>query len=286
MAGSDKILEKIEYLPPFPATISKALHLFKDPAVSIEKLAETIKFDQAVTTNVLRLCNSTYFGLRRSITNLNEALVYIGLSQFRKILVLSGIRHYFEKQPGGDKSYDGKLWKHSLATSIIAENIGKLLEGDNEEIIFISALLHDVGKLVLSRFIAEENSKIHELVEKNEKLTFLEAEKLIFHIDHAELGATILERWGFPEEVTNVVKKHHAPPEDDVSTVENIVRLSDIVSSMMGYGSGLDEQVYGNLSELSHLYGIDHESIDKIMSQSFEEIKQIELDFGITGADI
>ena len=127
MSKVEEILAKIEYLPPFPATASKALQRLKDPKVTVEEITDIVKFDQAITTNILRLCNSSYFGISRKVTKLNEALVYIGLSELKKILVVSATGKYFEKKQDGYEDDNGELWRHSLSTAIIAENIVKAI---------------------------------------------------------------------------------------------------------------------------------------------------------------
>ena len=88
MSTIDAILSQIDYLPPFPLTVTRVLQMLRDPNVTAEALTEVVKFDQAIATNVLRLCNSSLFGLRRPITNLREAIVYIGLSNLKKIIII------------------------------------------------------------------------------------------------------------------------------------------------------------------------------------------------------
>ena len=280
MVEIDKILANIEYLPPFPAIISKALKRLKDLEVSTDEIAEIVKFDQAIASNVLRLCNSSYFGLRRTVTNLNEALVYIGLSRLKQILLLTGFNQYFDRKLMGYESKKGELWKHSLSTSIIAENTRKIFKVSKNENIFISGLIHDVGKLVLGEFVAEAIQKIQNLVEKKE-MTFLEAEKSILSIDHAELGGKVLKMWNFPEEVISAVTKHHTPPVKDDSDLDNIIRLADSVSMEMGFGTTIDGQAYEIYKEICKQYGIKYNAfLKKAMADSLEEIQQIESEYG------
>ncbi len=280
MVEIDKILANIEYLPPFPAIISKALKRLKDPEISTDEIAEIVKFDQAIASNVLRLCNSSYFGLRRTVTNLNEALVYIGLSRLKQILLLTGFNQYFDITLMGYETQKGELWKHSLSTSIIAENTRNIFKVSKNENIFISGLIHDVGKLVLGEFVAEAIQKIQNLVEKKE-MTFLEAEKSVLSIDHAELGGKVLKMWNFPEEVINAVTKHHTPPVKDDSDLDNIIRLADSVSMEMGFGTAIDGQAYEIYSEICNQYGIKYNAfLKKVMEDSLEEIQQIESEYG------
>lgn len=281
MTNVEKILDKIDYIPPFPLTVSRVLYMMRDPEVKPEAIAEAVKFDQALTTNVLRYCNSSYFGLRRTISNLKEAIIYIGLSELKKIIVRSGTRQYFEKRKPGYEQNTGELWTHVLASSILAEKIKVLIVDSNTENVFIAALLHDIGKLVLSEFVEDVSGKIFKLID-DEGLSFLEAEKSVLGIGHAELGAVILEKWEFPEDVITAVKKHHTPIEAEDTALDNIVRLSDSLAMTMGYGTSVDGLAYHGFSDIIKKYNIKQNTLDKIMSESLEDIIKIESDYGFS----
>ena len=276
MNSTEEILAKIDYLPPFPATASKALQQLKNPEVTVEEIAEIIKFDQGITTNILRLCNSSYFGIQRQVTKLSEAVVYIGLSELKKILIVSATGKFYEKKQDGYEMESGELWRHSLSTAIIAEKTIKELKVPKNENVFISGLLHDVGKLVLSEFVSESAEKIYSLVE-DKKMSFMDAEVEVLSIDHAELGARVLEMWNFPEEVVATVRTHHHPYKDGDSNLENVIKLADAISMMMGFGTTFDGMTYQLSPEICDVYGIEDTTIfEKIMAESLEEIQDIE----------
>ncbi len=281
MITVEKILEKIDYLPPFPLTVTRALQMLRNPGVTPEEIAEVIKIDQAIALNVLRLCNSSYFGLRRMITNLREAVVYIGLKKLKKIMILSGAQKYFDSGNSGYETQNGELWTHVLAVSILAGKMGDKINVHDKDELFISALLHDIGKAVLNEFVLESYDEIMKMVEQNE-MTFLEAEKNVFGLDHAEIGARILDKWKFSGEIISAVKKHHSPFEKDDSELDNIVRISDTLAMLMGYETGIDGLAYHGFSEICRLYGMNHETLESIMADSLEEIIKIENEYGLT----
>ena len=281
----DIILEKIDYLPPFPATVSKTLELLNKKDVSIDSVADSIKFDPSLTSNILRLCNSSYFSLKRTISNINEALVYVGLSQLRKMLMMTGTKFFYDKKQEGYEAARGELWKHSLSVSIISEIINKKIKTSETDSVFVAGLLHDIGKLVLSEFVIEEAGKIEEMVE-NDKISFLEAEGKLFSTNHAELGGRILKMWNFDPSIVSAVSKHHTPMISDDSNLDNIIRLADSFSIMIGYGTSIDGLAYIGFSEICKLYGLCSSVIDNILSESVEEIKNVESEFRITGEDI
>jgi len=276
------LFEKIEYLPPFPRSVTRVMALMKNGEATSEQLADALKYDQALTTNVLRYCNSSFFALRRTVTNLKDAVVYIGLSELKKIIVRSGARQYFENRNPGYESQDGELWKHVLAVSVLAERLSGLIPGIDGDALYVSALLHDVGKLILSEFVVDVSEEIFTLIEE-EQVSFLEAEKRVIGVDHGEIGARVLERWNFPAEIVTAVEKHHKRLEPDDTPMTNIVRLSDNMALLMGYGTSVDGLAYRGFSDICRRYDIEHEALEHVMAESVEEITAIEFDYGISG---
>ena len=109
----------------------------------------------------------------------------------------------------------------------------------------------------------------------------MDAEKSVFSVDHAELGGKVLDMWNFSEEVINAVKKHHTPPAEDDSDLDNIIRLADSVSRKMGFGTTIDGDAYEVFSGICDLYGIKYNTfVEKVMEESLEEIKKIESEYG------
>ena len=284
MRDVQDIIKRIEYLPPFPVTVTKALRLLDDPSMKADDLADMLKFDQAITSNVLRLCNSSYFGLRRRVINLRDAVVFIGLYRIREILVLSATRQYFENPVEGYEIKRGELWGHALSASIIADNICEEIEYENREEVFLAALLHDVGKLVLSECVREQWKEILKRVEMS-GMSFLEAERDILGTDHAEIGAKVLETWEFPGPIIDAVRLHHDMYSADDSDLVNIVRIADTVAMMMGYSTMVDGLAYHGFAEICHVYGMKEERLERIMAKSLESINNTVLEFGINGEE-
>ena len=77
----ERILQSIVQLPPFPAVLQRILQLLKDPKTSAQDIVEVMQYDQAITANVLMVCNSAYFGLRRPVSSIRDAVVRIGFNQ-------------------------------------------------------------------------------------------------------------------------------------------------------------------------------------------------------------
>lgn len=279
MKSVDTILTGIDYLPPFSGTVAKVFKMLGDSKASPESIADTVKYDQALTSAILRVCNSSHFGLRRTINNLREAVVYIGFSELKKIIVRSGTRQYFESPKPGYELQQGEMWRHAIAVSIIANHLEKKIDETNGDYVFITALLHDIGKLVLSKFVENASDEILRIVDMD-RVSFLDAEQKVLGIGHAEVGAKILDHWGFPTEIVAAVGKHHTPCAEGDTALDDIVRLSDSLAMLMGYETSVDGLAYQGFPDLGHKYGLNHEVIEKIMADSLEEIKMVESEYG------
>ncbi len=284
MSYIDRIIKSISYLPPFPATVAKALMLLRDPGVDLEELADVIKFDQSIASNLLRLCNSSYVGLRRPITSVREAVIFVGINHIKRILVMTGAKPYFDKKKPGYETTAGELWKHSLAVTIVASKFESHIPGADSDSLFIAALLHDMGKLVLSEFVVNEHDRILTTVTE-QKVSFLDAERRIFGVDHAEIGSRVLTLWRFPDDISTVVGSHHTPLKDDDGPMLDIVRLADIVAITMGYGTTVDGLAYRGFSDICHRRNITRDVIDSVTSATIEDLKQVESSFGFQGGE-
>ncbi len=276
MIDMQNILKKIDKLPPFPEVYRKAMQLLQDPGTSVDELVQVIQYDQAITANVLRMCNSAYYGLQRKIHSLRDGLVVLGNNQLKEIVSGSTLIQFYERKSQGYDLDRGELWKSAISSSLISQIICKLIRVPENPTIFTATLLHDIGKVVLNDFVWEENKEIVQLVQEG-GYSFEEAEQNILGMDHAEVGAMIAEQWGFPEDIIRAIRLHHSPekvPEDDVITP--IVYLSDIVTIMLGIGVGSDGLSYRGKEEVMKRFGLKERDLERVMVDFYEAYNNVQ----------
>ena len=236
----DCILNSAIQLPPFPAVIQRVLQLVEDPKSSAQEMVDVIQYDQSITANVLRVCNSAYFGLRRPVHSLREAVAMIGFDQLVEVILQNNSAQLISRACPGYDLNDGELWRHSVSCALLSQIISTRLNQAPSPTRFTAALLHDIGKVILSGFVREHFEEIRKLV-RDGGCSFSEAEKEVLGIDHAELGGKISERWQFPKAIVLAIRYHHTPlltPEDH--EIVNLIYLCDLVTLMMGIGGGAD----------------------------------------------
>ena len=242
MSLMEKIIAAVDEMPPFPQVVQRAMQALADPDYEVSGLVDILKVDQAVTANILKLCNSAYFGLPRKVSSLKEAVVYLGADQLRQLLLSGAVSKIYEKPNEGYAVFADELWRHALATAVMAlvlrRHLGLKID---ENTLFTAALLHDVGKVVLSAFVTEKYQAIETMVESGEH-SFQEAEKEILGFDHAEIGGKIAEKWEFPPAIISAIAFHHEPVRSskEFRLLVELVALANNLVVMVGYGTGVD----------------------------------------------
>ncbi|MDH4320329.1 MAG: HDOD domain-containing protein [Desulfobulbaceae bacterium] len=240
MSRLEEILNLVRDVPPFPKVAQRVLELVENPAVTARQLAEVIQYDQAITANVLKICNASYFGLPRKVSSLDEALVLIGHEALKDIMIASSSAQFYQGNvAAGYQLEQGELWRHSVATAIMAKLLVRHVKDVDAGIAFTAGLLHDIGKRFLSAFVAEDFKNIMGRVVR-ENIPFEQAEKEALGATHAEIGALVLKRWEFPPEMIMAVKQHHNPDALQQDPLTALVALSNALVVSMGIGAGAD----------------------------------------------
>ncbi len=272
----DYIFEELNAVPNFPDTAFRALRMLENENINFQDLAKVIRYDATITANFLKLVNSAYFGLRRKIESLPQAFALLGLNQIRFFLIAACAGQYLNKPLRGYNLSPYEVWLHSLGCGVFAELICEKVKVSQPDHSFTAALLHDIGKIVLDMFVGGELEVIKELV-REEKLSFMEAEIMVLGTDHAIVGAELLRRWGFPQEIIFAVRAHH----DEDLMLQNqtsaIVALANILVNLLGIGMGTDGLSYRIPPSLLKVVGLKDRELFSIITQgfiSFQNLKQ------------
>ena len=272
-----RILKSIQALPPFPATIQKVMALAGDPDSSLTELTAVIRLDQAITANILRICNSAYFGLRRPVDNVGDAIMHMGKKNVLRAVMAAGLSRYFRTTRGYEVKA-AELWEHAVAVALMAQIVAARVSRPDDPRLFTAGVLHDIGKMVMGEFVQEAWQRIRELTE-TQKYSFLEAEEEVIGVNHAELGGEIALIWKFPDEILQAIAFHHRPDRlADGDTVPWIIYLSNQVCHVMGIGVGTDALAYravGDVAGRFHLKQRDLEDMMARLHRSMQEAREL-----------
>jgi HD-like signal output (HDOD) protein len=275
MSHREEIIAGIASVPPLPSASAEVIRLIRDPRVPSGKIAQAIEYDPSLTTNVLRLANSAFFGFPRSVSTVREALLRLGTNQVFQLVVAATVGKMTKTPVKGYDLSGGDLWDHLVGTALGSVKLGKTLNVPLPPYTFTASLTHDVGKVVLGTFVQVNAESIRELAYRK-KLPFEQAEAAVLGIDHAEVGARLLEHWNLPEDIIGVVRWHHQPEhylgKDPLAA--NVVHVANAMCLMAGVGAGLDALSYRPSSRAMEQLGLEMMMLDDIVYDILRELME------------
>lgn len=204
----DKV-QSIIQLPALPAVAQEVVELVDNPQTSASQLGKVIESDQGLTSKVLKIANSAFYGFPRQISTIDFAIIVLGFDALKEIVISISLVSALQKK--NDASFDAKgFWDHAIFSAVIARRLARDLGYRVSGEVFVGALLHDMGITVLHQHFQEEYREMCEKVRQSE-VTFLEAEQEVLGVTHAEIGGWLAERWNFPSQLVEAIAKHHKP---------------------------------------------------------------------------
>lgn len=199
-------------LPTLPAVVTRLLSLTSRDETTTSEIEEIISSDQAITTKLLRVVNSSYFGLPRQVSSVNQAVVILGFQQVRNLVLSVSALSIFAARTPRAREIQRECWMHAFGAASGAQTIGRMMRLDqhDQETAFLGGLLHDIGKLFLfSTFTTNYQAVLADAEQRD--LNVYEVERRVFGYDHAEIGQRLAQAWSFPETLVILIGRHEGP---------------------------------------------------------------------------
>jgi len=219
-------------LPTIPTVLAKILQLVDSESSSGRDLIAVIEHDQALTGKMLRLANSAFFGQSRKVATIPRAVVLLGFSTVRNLAL--GVKVWDALGNGIAKTRLEELWSHAVAVAAAGRSLATRLGGGDPDEAFTAGLLHDVGRLVLAMRFRDDYWRAVGGAHEGGDLETLERE--VVGVDHAEVGAWILEAWSLPPGIIEAVRAHHG--DTTQPGVSGVLALTDRLIGLTDLGSG------------------------------------------------
>lgn len=210
-AEIEEILFHTDTLPTLPGPYLQLTEELQSEESSLRDIARIISRDMAMSTKILQLVNSAYFGMRRQILNLEQAVNFLGLETIKGLVLGIGIFTQFAVPPALRKRLS-RLWDHSLKCATMARGLAiqeRLTKAEVDEC-FAAAMIHDIGKLVLCTKLPDRYGQVLEHASR-QNVTDWKAEQELLGFSHAEIGAYLIGLWGLPPCLFEVAAYHHLP---------------------------------------------------------------------------
>ena len=233
----DVILSSCE-IPAMPNVTQQILMMMSDPDTNAEQLQKVILTDQALTARILKIANSPFYGVPRTIRTLSTAIMILGYRMIRNI-VLAIVTRSINRKAG---LIETMMWEHSTGVSTASFMIAKEIQFPDPEEAFLAGLLHDIGKQIINNYDPERYMHVIDRT-YNENLSYYSVEEEIFGFSHPEVGALVIRKWKLSEELESAIRFHH---EGFKSTLKEypyylgklsiIVNLADLMCIKLGIG--------------------------------------------------
>lgn len=280
MQAIDDYIKTVKYLPPAPRVVPDLMKLLNQTDVDSSKIVRIISLEPSLTANVLRVCNSAFYGGSVPTTDLQEAVTRLGFQEvFRLVVAATGAKLLAAPQKGYGLD-PGELWKHSVASAVAAQLMARKL-GEDDNLVFTATLLHDIGKVVLAQSIEESYTRLIREAETHQ-LSLLESEKKLLGVNHAEVGGRLLVRWKFSPNVVSAVTHHHAPKDaGSHQRLASFVYLGNMIAYFMGHGFGHIAFAMRGRADALEILKLTPESIPQFMVETFEQMGVIETLFSM-----
>jgi len=223
-------------LPPSPLVAIKLLELLRKPDTGMRELASAVMLDPAVSARLLRMANSVYYEQQRKVTTVERAIVTIGQSTLRNMVLESSQRN--AKRTYG--LLERRLWENSIASAVTCRVIARAAAKYPPEEAYIGGLLHNIGKTVMVNRNKALYQEVQRIVDAGEG-ELVDVERGLFAFSHDLVGAALLDQWNFPEPLVSAADHHHnfeglADDESEMYTLCSIINLADGFCRYFGFG--------------------------------------------------
>ena len=222
----DQFLNRLDKLHSSPTVALRVMEITRNSEFQIEEVAECLELDPALSASILRLVNSSYYGLVDDVTNLRHALTYLGRRSLRLAVLSFGLVKTLVS--GAPARFHQSYWKRSLTMAAAARECAKMLEDKSvdPDTAFATGLIADLGMLTMAQLETEKYITIAE--EPDHTIDLVQRERAEFGFDHMEVSRRLMQRWKLPEDLVEAVGNHHtylpaSAPLNHVALVANLI---------------------------------------------------------------
>lgn len=235
------IVRKQIKLPSLPGIFSQIVSIMGDPNSNSKDFADVIILDPTLSARLLKLVNSSFYGFRHKIDTISDAVSIIGTKELHALVLSMSVIKSFKNIPEDFVDLTS-FWLHSISCGIVARIIAEEKKFPETERFFIAGLLHDIGRLVIYKYLSGHAYKAFcRANELGEPL--FQSELSVFEYDHAKLGGALLRAWKLSKVLIDMVQFHHLPKKSQNKREVSVIHLADFLVNAMKIGSSGERMV-------------------------------------------
>lgn len=263
---ASEITDYLDKIPVLPAAINKAQTLLDQPVVDIDKLVIVLEGDPGLVSRVLRIANSSFYGMSREIKSVKAACIVLGQYTLRNIILTTAVMNATKNYK--NNNLHKALLEHCIYTGLAARYLARL-KGQDQDIAYMVGLLHDIGCLFIETInphaVQNIRSKMKTADVDNETV-----EKEVLGFDHAEFSSELARHWNMPDNIVTCILNHHNLHINDAS-MSCLIQIADIVAKNINTEEGLVEELNN-----TGLMTSCHLSVETILQCRLELVQQIQ----------
>ena len=233
----DAVARQVTEISTLPQIALRVIEVARNPHSGAADLKAAVEGDPALSARVLRMVNSAACGLRSTVTNLHQAISYLGFSQVRNLAMTASVSEIFKKEEGRGVYRRRELWRHLVSVGICARLVASRCRMANFEDAFLAGLLHDIGIILEDQ---GTHARFREMLGALQEGTPLCAsERTWLGFDHCALGTRVAETWKFPSTVWAAIRFHHESERYDGEGIEIVrcVEVANVICTIKGITS-------------------------------------------------
>jgi HD-like signal output (HDOD) protein len=287
------LIRQADDLPTLPVVASKVVGLTTGSETSVKEVANLSEKDMALSTKILQVINSPFYGFSRGIVSVSEAVSLMGFNQVGDLALGLSVMGVFPHNYTFGFKFE-EFWERSVSHAVAAVMAAARVKSEVAHSIFTTALLQDIGICLLAQYMPLMYGYSMG-VARERQVHMIPAENDVMGTDHAEVGALLAERWNLPPDMRIPIRHHHfselgdSPGPDveneDLSAVVSLVNVSNLITDVL-YGEDVEHhrKILGERTD--SLLGLDWKSCDEILQALPEEIERVKSLFGPDAVEI
>ena len=233
--------QRIDRLPTLPSLVQELIHLRIDDDTAIERLAQSLSTDQTLAARALRIANSPFYGMRRQIGSIQEAIVVLGYRAVRAMIVSAAATSTLRQLRTAPGFRPRPFWRHSIGTALAARQLALHLPYP-PDVAFTAGLLHDIGQLVLAITCPEHYAPALAAL-ANDPGPIDTHETTLVGLTHSEAGAMLARHWQLPDNITAAIASHHAPASDPGEPLVALIHVANALAHSLELTGETSERV-------------------------------------------
>jgi HD-like signal output (HDOD) protein len=268
-----EVIQNLGELPPLPQVATRVIRITADSDTSTDQLQNLIRTDQALASQILKVANSAMFGRMREVTTLTQAILTLGFSTTRSVVLASSVKNLFTRGPVGLQ--ERILWEHALVAALTGSAFSKAMRFPIAEEVFLAGLMHDIGKSVMVlKFPESYSALLRRLQEEGGDGLGMELDT--FGFDHAMVGEALLASWNLAEGLEAVARWHHDPLQAAMEhqRLVALVALGNQMASDLQVGIGMPDALAGATWEAMDILHLNDASYQEHRTSALEALER------------